>query len=168
MVTDVGRKAHHELFADRVNRRVRHLGEQLLEVVKQRLRLVRKHGKCGIVTHGANRLCTVLGHRLQDDGEVFGRIAKALLLHQNVFGNVGRVDFAEESANTHLVLGNPAAVRLATRHLSLHFGILQNTVVFEVEVDNFTRLQATLFFDFVVMQVKHARFGSHHEQTIFT
>ena len=168
VVTDVGRQAHHELFTDRVNRRVRHLGEQLLEVVEQRLRLVRKHGKRGIVTHGANRLGTVLGHRLQDDGEVFSRVTETLLLHQDVFRDIGRVDFAEEAADAHLVFGNPTAVRLGSRHLRLHFGVLQDTVVFEIEVDDLTRFEAALFFDFVVAEVEHTRFGGHHEETVFT
>ena len=168
VVTDVSRKAHHELFTNRVNRRVRHLGEQLLKVVEQRLRLVRKHGQSGIVTHGADRFCTVFGHRLQDDRQIFGRIAKALLLHEQVIRNIRRIDFAKEATHAHLVFGNPAAVRLATGNLSLHFGILQDAVIFQIEVNDFTRFEAALFFDFVIAQVKHARFRSHHEETVFT
>ncbi len=37
---DVAGQRHHQLFANRIDRRIRHLREQLLEVVEQRLRLV--------------------------------------------------------------------------------------------------------------------------------
>ena len=168
VVTDVGRKAHHQFFTNRVNRRVRHLSEQLLEVVEQRLRLVRKYGESGIVTHRADRFCTSLCHRLQNNGEVFGRVTEALLLHQNIVRNVGRIDFAKEATNAHLVFGDPATVRLATGHVSLHFGVLQDVVIFEVEVDDFTGFEAALFFDFVVGQVEYTRFRGHHEEAVFT
>ena len=42
---------HHDGLADRVDRRVGHLGEQLLEVVVQRLVLVRQHRQRGVVAH---------------------------------------------------------------------------------------------------------------------
>ena len=168
MVPDVGREAHHQLFTDWIDRRVRHLSKQLLEVIEQRLRLVRKHGKRGIVTHGANRLCPVLGHRLQDDGKVFCRVAKTLLLHQNVVGNFGRVDFTKEPANAHLVFGNPAAVRLGAGHLRLHLRILQNTVVFQIQINDFAGFEAALFFHLVITQIQHARLGGHHEKAVFT
>ena len=168
VVADVSCQAHHEFFTDRVNRRVRHLGEQLLEIVEQRLRLVRKHGQCGIVTHRTNRFCTGLCHRLQNHGQVFGRITETFLLHQDIIRNIRRIDFAKEATNAHLVFRDPTAVRLAAGHLSLHFGVFQNTVIFEVEVNDFTRFEAALFFNFVIAEVKHSRFRSHHEETIFT
>ena len=42
---DEGHQRHHDRFADRVDRRVGHLREQLLEVVVERLVLVRQHGQ---------------------------------------------------------------------------------------------------------------------------
>ena len=41
--TDQRHQRHHEFFADRVDRRVGDLREVLLEIVRQRLRLVRQH-----------------------------------------------------------------------------------------------------------------------------
>ena len=139
VVADVSREAHHEFFTNRVNRRVRHLGEQLLEIVEQRLRLVREHCKSGVVTHGAKRFCACLCHRLQNYAQVFGRISKTFLLDKQIGRNVGRIDFAEEAADAHLVFGDPAAIRLTACHERLHFGILQDTVIFDIEIDDFTR-----------------------------
>ena len=38
LVADIRRQAHDQLFADRIDRRVGHLREALLEVVEQQLR----------------------------------------------------------------------------------------------------------------------------------
>jgi len=40
LVAQARRQAHHDFLAERVDRRVGHLGEQLLEVGEQRRRLV--------------------------------------------------------------------------------------------------------------------------------
>ena len=53
---DVAGERHHHLFADRIDRRVGDLREQLLEVVEQRLRLVGETGQRRVGAHGADRL----------------------------------------------------------------------------------------------------------------
>ena len=35
---DAGRQRHHQFFADRIDRRIGHLGEQLLEILEEQLR----------------------------------------------------------------------------------------------------------------------------------
>ena len=52
---DDGDEAHHQLFADRIDRRVGHLREVLLEIGEQRLRLVRQRRDRRVVAHGADR-----------------------------------------------------------------------------------------------------------------
>ncbi len=47
-------EAHHELFADRIDRRVRDLGEVLLEVGEQQLRLVRQRRDRRVGAHRAD------------------------------------------------------------------------------------------------------------------
>jgi hypothetical protein len=44
LAPDVADERHHHLFADRVDGRIGHLREQLLEVVEQRLRPVGQAG----------------------------------------------------------------------------------------------------------------------------
>ncbi len=53
---DERHQRHHQLFADRIDRRVGDLREQLLEVVVQRLVLVRQHRQRRVVAHRAGRL----------------------------------------------------------------------------------------------------------------
>ena len=45
-----------DFFANRVQGRVGHLGEQLLEIVVQQLRIVREHGQRRVVAHRTERL----------------------------------------------------------------------------------------------------------------
>ena len=61
--SDEAHQAHHQVLADRVDRRVGHLREQLLEVVVQRLVLARQHCQGRIVAHGADGLFPGRGHR---------------------------------------------------------------------------------------------------------
>ena len=58
--TDERHERHHELLADRIDRRIRHLREQLLEVVVEDLRPVRQHRQRRVVAHRADRLLAVL------------------------------------------------------------------------------------------------------------
>ncbi len=47
---------HDQLFADRIDRRVGHLGEVLLEIVVEQLRLAREHCDRRIRAHRSNRV----------------------------------------------------------------------------------------------------------------
>ena len=49
--TDEGHQRHHDGFADRVDRRIRHLGEQLLEVVVERLVAIRQDRQRAVIAH---------------------------------------------------------------------------------------------------------------------
>ena len=58
---------HHDLFAQRIDGRVRHLGEVLLEVAKEQLRLVRQHREGNVDPHRcppAPRRAAAIGPRM--------------------------------------------------------------------------------------------------------
>ena len=65
-----------DLLADAVDRRVRDLREQLLEVVVQQARPGREHGQRRVVAHRAHGLDAVARHRRQDDALVLERVAE--------------------------------------------------------------------------------------------
>ena len=79
---DAGQDRGDQLLADRVERRVGHLREELLEVVEQRLRAVGEDGQRGVGPHRAERLLAVVAHRAEDELEVFQRVAEGLLAVQ--------------------------------------------------------------------------------------
>ena len=66
---DVDGRVGHDLFPDRVDRGVRHLGEKLLEVAEQRLPGLRQYGKRDVGTHGGNGLRAGFRHR--QDGVLY-------------------------------------------------------------------------------------------------
>jgi hypothetical protein len=76
---DEGHEAHHELFADRIDRRVRDLGEVLLEIGVEQLRLVGERGNRRVVAHGADRFLADGRHRRHQELQVFLRVAEGLL-----------------------------------------------------------------------------------------
>ena len=63
--SDEGDKAHHQFFADRINRRIRHLREVLLEIGVKQLRLIRHCGNRRVGAHGANGFLSRCCHWLK-------------------------------------------------------------------------------------------------------
>ncbi len=59
---------HDELFADRIDRRVGDLGEELLEIGVKKARPFREHGQRRVIAHRADRLLARLAHRFEDGG----------------------------------------------------------------------------------------------------
>ena len=72
-------EAHDDLFADRIDRRVRHLGEVLLEVGEQQLRLVRQRRDRRVGAHRADRFLALRRHRRHQELQVFLGVAEGLL-----------------------------------------------------------------------------------------
>ena len=73
----------NQLFTNRVQRRIGDLGEKLLEVVVEELRLVGKHGQRRVGAHGAHRLNLVHGHGADVDPQVLEAVAERLLSLQS-------------------------------------------------------------------------------------
>ena len=119
-----------DFLADRVDRRVGDLREELLEVIVEKNRLVGEHGERGIGAHRTDRLNAIAGHRAEDHALVFERVTKRLLALEDrlvirqVFGRrLGQV--REED----MVLIQPLAV-----------GMLADDFVFDLLVRNNTAL----------------------------
>ena len=90
---DDGDQRHDEFFADRVDRRVGDLREELLEVVVEDLRPVRQRG-IGVGAHRADWIVAVARHRLEDELDVFLGVAERLLPVRSGDGRLGRVGAA--------------------------------------------------------------------------
>ena len=84
---DERHQRHHQFFPDRVDGRIGHLREQLLEVVVENLGSIRQHGQRRVVAHRAGGFLAVLRHRCEDDLHVLLRVAEGLLpIEQRDFG----------------------------------------------------------------------------------
>ncbi len=163
-IADVGHQRHDEFLADRVDRRVRHLREKLVEVVEQRAALLGKRRERRVVAHRTDRLLARFGHRVDDELEILVRIAEEPLAAQEVAGHGGRHDFGEKTLDGDAVLFNPAAVGTPAGIARLDFRIVHDAVVRQVEIHHRTRTQTAVFHDFVRRNVHDTRFGRQNEE----
>ena len=100
LAAGAGEDRRHQLLADRVQRRVRHLGEELLEIIEQRLGPVGEDGQRGIRAHRPDRLLAGRAHRADDVLEVFQGVAEGdLAMEQRVRVGAGDVRRAGSSAS---------------------------------------------------------------------
>src|SRR6266849_9070847 len=79
LASDIADERHHDLFANRVNGRIRDLREELLEIVEQRLWPVRETSERRIRPHGTNRLLALRSHRAEDHPQVLIAVTKRTL-----------------------------------------------------------------------------------------
>ena len=87
VVAQVERGRSHHMLAQGVNRRVRDLGEQLIEVVKERARLLGQAGQRRIDAHRGERGLALLGHGTHDLVNIIPVIAE--LGHTHGGGHLG-------------------------------------------------------------------------------
>ena len=138
-------EAHHQLLADRVDRRVRHLGEVLLEIGVEQLRLRRQRGYGRVGAHGADRLLSGRRHRREQERQVLLRIAERLLAIEQ--GDVGargaRLDGVEVLEHD-LRLLQPLSIGMRARQRLLDLGVGHDAVLDEVDEQHLAGLQAPL------------------------
>ena len=160
---DAGLQRHHHAFADRVDRRVGHLGEQLLEVREQRRLAVGHHGERGVVAHARRRLLALGGHRRDDHPQVLLRVAERQLLGAQRL-DPGRARVARgQVVDVHHRALVPLAVGLAARHPALDVLVLDDLALLEVDEEQLARSQAALALDVLGGDRHHAGLrGQHH------
>ena len=76
---EVHGQRHHELLANRVDRGIGHLGEQLAEIRREELWPRGEHRQRRVVPHGAGRFLARVGHRRQNHLELVGGVAERAL-----------------------------------------------------------------------------------------
>ena len=155
-----------DLLADRVERRVGHLGEQLLEVVEQQSRALGQHGERRVGAHRAERLHPVRGHRGDEDLQLLVGVAEHLLAAQHavvaehdVFptGQVAQVDHARLE---------PLAVRMLAGERRLDLVVADDAPLGGVDQEHLARLEAALGDDLRRVDVDHADLRSHHHEVV--
>ena len=79
LAADIADQRHHHLFANGIDRRIRDLREELLEVIEQRLRPVGKARQRRIRAHRPNRLFALRRHRRENHPQIFIGISEGPL-----------------------------------------------------------------------------------------
>ena len=159
--SDERHQRHHQLFADRIDRRIGHLREQLFEIAVEHLRPVRQYRQGGVVAHRADRLLAVQRHRRQDHLQVFLRVAERLLpVEQGDFRALRRRrrrKVLERDARPV----DPRAVRLGRRQRTLQLGVIDDPTLVGVDEQHLSGLQPPFPDHLALGNVEHADLGGH-------
>ena len=83
---DVTLQRHDDLFADRVDRRIRDLREELLEVVVEHPRLIAQALERRVVAHRADRIFLLVQQRDEHEAHRLGRVAEGLHPREQIGG----------------------------------------------------------------------------------
>ena len=168
-----GHQGHDDGLADRVDRRVRHLGEHLAEVVVERLVLVGKHGQRAVVAHGANALLAVLGHGREQELDVLLREAEGLLAIQQrqrgeghlLLGALrGRAGFQAVELDAQVL--DPLLVGFGVDDVGLELLVLDHAALLQIDEQHLAGLQAPLAHDLAVGHGQHAGLGGQDDQIV--
>ena len=162
--------AHDDLFTNRIDRRVRDLGEFLLEEIGEAALHFRKGGHRRIVAHRSCRLFAILDHRFDDlIDHLLGDVEIALLFRQ-LFEVVSLqivVRFLDKLLQIDHLLVEPLGVGLRVFEIFVDFVVFENRTVFEIETDHLTGLQAPPFEDVFVGDIDDAVFARYDQTPIF-
>ncbi len=164
---DDGHQAHHQLFANRIDRRVGHLREILLEIGEQQLRLARQRRDRRIVAHRADRLLAQRRHRGHQDSEVFLGVAERLLaIEQREVGKRRRMRHRGQILEHDLVAIEPLLVGMAPRQRRLELLVGNEAALVEIDQQHLAGLQPPLGDDVLLRDRQHAHLGGHDDAVV--
>ena len=158
---------HHQLLADRVNRRIGDLGKQLFEIPVEQLRLLAQHRQGLVAAHRADRLRPFRRHRIQKNADVFPRVAEPpLLRRQRGRRRLPGMDRPVKAVDRDMVFLDPPAVRPMPREMHLDLGILHQPPRGQVRQQHRAGTQRSLFGDVFHGNVQHARLRRQHHEPV--
>ncbi len=149
-----------DLLADRVDGRVRDLGEELLEVVVQELGLVGEDGQGDVVAHGAYRVDPVADHGHEDEPLVLVGVAEGPLQaeHGLVVG-LGMGGGGGEVLEPDHVLVEPLPVGMRAGRPLLDLVVVDDPTFLRVDEEHAARLEPLLAHDPIGWDVEDPHLG---------
>ncbi len=161
-----GTQAGDQLFADRVQRRVGDLREQLGEVVEEQPRAGGQRGDRRVGAHRTDRLRTGLGHRREDDAQLLLGVAEGLLAAGDRGVGVHDVLTLGQVGELDLTGFEPVAVRLLGGEAGLDLVVLDDAVLGGVHEEHAAGLEAALADDLRGVDVEDADLGAEDDQAL--
>ena len=167
---DERHQRHDHLLADRIDRRVGHLREELAEVVVEGLRAIRQDGQRRIVAHRADGFLARGGHGLKDELVVFLRPAEGLLAveqrERGAVGADGDIRGRGQRIELHAQAFDPLAVGVRVGKLRLDLGIVDDATLLKIDQQHLAWLQAPFLDDAAFRDGQRARFGGHDHHVV--
>ena len=169
VVAQVERGRGDHMLAQGVDRRVRDLGEQLIEVVEERTRLLGQAGQRRIDAHRGERGLALLGHGTHDLVDIVPVIAELSHAHGGGYLGVlgGRCrDRPIERVDGQCLLGNPVAVGFFLGIAGAQLVVVDDAPAGKVDLEHLTRSQATARQDVLGAYLDGAHLACQHKATV--
>ena len=164
---DQADQAHDRFLADRIDRRIGHLGEALLEVVEEVLGLVGQHRDRGVGAHGTDGLLAGHGDGLQQELEIFLGVAEDLLaVQQGVSVEALGFHLDLEVLQNQLGFIEPLLIGLLGGKLSLDLRVVDKSPLLQIDQKHLAGLQAPLLDDLVLGDRQHAHFRGQQQLVV--
>ncbi len=155
-----------ELLADRVQRRVGDLREELGEVVEQQPGLLAEGRDRGVGAHRAERLGTGVGHRREQDAQLLLGVAEDLLAARHRGVGVHDVLAIDDVVEVDEAGVQPLVVRVLGGQLGLDLLVLDDPVLVGVDEEHPARLEPALADHRGGVDVEHADLGGEDDETV--
>ena len=156
----------HHLFADGVQRRVGHLGEQLLEVVEQHPRALGEHGDRRVGSHRADRLGAGSGHRRNQQVELLVGVTENQLPQHNPMVRHPHVVALRQLGQRNQPVVQPLLVGLLGGQLGLDLLVGDDAALCGVDQEHPAGLQPHPAHHLRRVEVQHSGLGGHHDQAV--
>ena len=169
VVAQVERGRGDHMLAQGVDGRVRDLSEQLIEVVKERTRLLGQAGQRRIDAHRGERGLALLGHGTHDLIDVIPVIPE--LSHTHGGGHLGVLDRRRrgrpiERVDGQRLLGNPITVGLFLGVTGAQLFVVDDTPAGKVDLEHLTRSQTAARQDVLGAHLDGAHLACQHKATV--
>ena len=143
-----GFRGGDELLADAVERRVGDLGEDLLEILIEMLRLAGEHGERGVVAHRGDRLDAGRGGRSEQHAEILVGVAeRELALEDALFLDGFRGFGGGKILERDAVVGEPLTIGLGGIDALFDFLVGDDAAFLHVHEEHLAGAQAAFFDD---------------------
>ena len=163
-----GGERHDEAFADRVDRRVGHLCEELLEITAEVLRLVAEHGEGRICSHRTDGFLAVECHGCDDLFEIFPAVSEGLLIFEYlVMFEMGEHDAGfGQFVEPDLIFIQPVCIRFPVADIILDLFVADDPSLFQIDDEHPAGLQASFLLNERRIHGKRAGFTGHDDAVI--
>ena len=147
-----------DFLPQRVDGRIRDLGEHLLEILEQRRAGVAEDGQRGVAAHGAGGFRAVLRHGEHDGLQVLIAVAEGLLKPYHFFSRIGGYLPVRhrQVGEVHQIPVQPFAVGLAAGVLRFQVFIVHQLALHRVHQQHLAGTQAVLADDTLLRDVQNA------------
>ena len=157
------------MLAKSIDGRIRDLSEQLIEVVKERTRLLGQAGQRRIDTHRGERRLALLGHGTHDLVNIIPVIPELGHAHGGghlgILGGRGRGGLIERVDGQRL-LGNPVAVGLLLGIAGAQLVVVDHAAAGKIDLEHLARSQAAARQDVLGAHLDGAHLARQHKAAV--